>query len=119
MNVVVVGGGAMGAYFSAIMDKAGANVSVLDVSETVVDAINTNGVTLQRDGAETHHDVQASTTATGDEADLVLFVVKAHHTQSAARGVARIVGEDPVVATLQNGWGNATVISNELSTHGW
>jgi len=120
MRVVVVGAGAMGAYFSAIMNNAGADVSVVDVSDAVVDAINTNGVTLKRGDVESHHAIKAFTdptgvSADGESPDLVLFVVKAHHTEAAAISVAPIVGDETIVLTIQNGWGNADIISTVLS----
>jgi len=119
MNVVVVCGGAMGAFFSAVMNEAGADVSVIDVSDAVVDAINANGVTLKRGNSESRHQVRAYTASSladiaMDQPDLVLFVVKAHHTEAAARSVAPIVGDDTIVMTLQNGWGNADVIDAVL-----
>lgn len=114
MNIVVVGGGAMGLLFSAIMSKAGAQVTVFDVSQDVVTAINTRGAKLRRGEEETTSTISASTTP-GDQApDLILFFVKAHHTESAARAIAPIVGDDTIVATLQNGWGNAEVIESVL-----
>jgi len=116
VNVVVVGGGAMGVLFSAIMSKAGAQVSVFDVSQDVVTAINTTGVTLRRGDQEATYPVSASTTPGDVAPDLILFLVKAHHTESAARAVAPIVGDDTVIATLQNGWGNAEVIESVLGT---
>jgi len=114
MKVVVVGGGAMGVFFSAIMDEAGADVSVIDVSTEVVEAINADGVALKRGDSESRHQIRAYTEATMDKPDLVLFVVKAHHTEAAARAVAPIVTDDTVVLTLQNGWGNADVIDAVL-----
>ncbi len=119
MKVVVVGAGAMGGFFSAIMDNAGADVSVFDVSDAVVEAINENGVTLKRAGTETKHAIRASTdpmkaTENGAHPDLVVFVVKAHHTEAAALAVAPIVGSDTIVLTIQNGWGNADVLDAAL-----
>jgi 2-dehydropantoate 2-reductase len=119
MNVVVVGAGAMGGLFSAIMDDAGADVSVFDVSEAVVEAINAGGVTLKRGETESKHAVRASTdpmktTANGTHPDLVVFVVKAHHTKAAALAIAPIVGDDTIVLTIQNGWGNADVLDAVL-----
>jgi len=114
MKVVVVGAGAMGVFFSAAMDEAGAEVSVFDVSVEVVEAINANGLILKRGDSTSRHQVQAHTQVTAEEPDLILFVVKAHHTEAAARAVAPIVGENTIVMTLQNGWGNADVIDAVL-----
>ncbi len=114
MQVVVVGAGAMGVLFAAVMDKAGADVSVFDVSVELVDAINVDGVTLKRGESVSRHRVQAFADATMEKPDLVLFVVKAHHTEAAARAIAPIVGDNTIVLTLQNGWGNADVIDAAL-----
>lgn len=109
----------MGAFFAAIIDEAGAYVSVIDVSDAVVDAINANGVMLRRGDSESRHAVRAYTDpqaidTTGGPPDLVLFVVKAHHTEAAALAVAPIVGHDTIVLTIQNGWGNADILNVAL-----
>jgi len=104
----------MGVLFSAIMSKAGAQVSVVDVSRDVVAAINTNGVTLLRGEEETNYSVTATTDPDALAPDLILFVVKAHHTESAARAIAPLVRSDTIIATLQNGWGNADVIESAI-----
>jgi 2-dehydropantoate 2-reductase len=44
-------------------------------------------------------------------ADVVLVFVKAAHTPAAAASLAPLVGDRTVVATLQNGWGNADVLA--------
>ncbi len=43
-----------------------------------------------------------------------MLFVKAQHTRSAAETVARLRGDDTVVLSLQNGWGNAPVLAEVL-----
>ena len=47
-------------------------------------------------------------------ADIVLVFVKAAHTRSAAAMSSPLIGPATVVASLQNGWGNADVLATHV-----
>jgi 2-dehydropantoate 2-reductase len=112
VKVVVVGGGAMGGLWAALLESTGTEVSVLDVMPAVVEAIRTSGLVVTTADRE----VEAHPTATVDPADLgpadvVFFFTKAHHTRAAASLARPVVGESTTVVSLQNGWGNSDVIA--------
>ena len=44
--------------------------------------------------------------------DVVIVFVKCYHTENAVRAALPMIGDDTVVLSLQNGWGNATPIAN-------
>ena len=44
-------------------------------------------------------------------ADLVIVFVKCYHTETAVRQAAPMLGPNTVLLSLQNGWGNAALIS--------
>lgn len=115
MRIAIVGAGAMGSIFGARLAQAGEDVLLVDVSTSLVEKINTDGVTVEdREGSSTTT-VAATTTPANRPYDAVLFFVKCYHTRAAADLAAPLVGEKTVVATLQNGWGNGDVLAGRFS----
>ena len=113
--VVVVGGGAMGGTFAAAIADLGHATAIVDVSHAVLDAIAQEGLRIVTpDGERTVHLPATDDPATLGTADIVLVFVKAAHTRSAAGMLAPILGPDTVVASLQNGWGNADVLAESV-----
>ncbi len=115
--IAIVGAGAMGGILAARLVNAGYPVTLVDVSEAVVSAINTNGliVDVKNSGVET---VTVRATQDPQEVgivDFVIFFVKAQHTASAAALAKPMIGPDTAVVSLQNGWGNADVLSEVFS----
>ncbi len=114
MEIAVVGAGAMGGVWAEKLAAAGNRVSVVDASPQVVEAIAADGLVVEdRKAGETRTGwVRATTRA--DEVgpvDAVFVFVKAQHTPSAAETARALVGPETVVVSLQNGWGNATVLA--------
>jgi 2-dehydropantoate 2-reductase len=108
----VVGAGAMGGVFGALLTEAGIATALLDVNPQLVDTINQRGITLQESGCDRTVRVPARTDVVGlDPPDAVLFFVKCQHTQAAAEVVRPLVRDGTQVVTLQNGWGNADVLT--------
>lgn len=110
---VLGGGGAMGGLFGGWLAKAGAEVTLIDVSAAAVDKINRDGLVIEeKDGAQGAVRLHATTDpgSTGT-VDLVINFVKCYHTEAAIRGAAPLLGRDTPVLTLQNGWGNAARIA--------
>jgi 2-dehydropantoate 2-reductase len=112
VRIAVIGAGAMGGIFGATLAEGGSDVSLIDVSEDVVDRIRASGIIVRRGGEERSIAVRATTDPQEvGEVDLVLFFVKCYHTESAAQMVRPLVGSRTLVATLQNGWGNGDVLA--------
>jgi 2-dehydropantoate 2-reductase len=114
MKVVVIGGaGAMGSVIGGRLAEGGVDVRLLDVSEEAVEAINTRGLQITNKAGETRTiRVRAETDpAQVGPVDLVLVFVKCYHTESAVRSAAPILGDNTIVLSLQNGWGNAPRIA--------
>jgi 2-dehydropantoate 2-reductase len=119
MKMAVIGAGAMGGALAAEAALAGHDVHVLDVSAELVTAVRERGIAVTVDGAEVTGKVQASTDpASIGPAELVVIFVKAQHTAAAAASIAALRGPGTVVASLQNGWGNADVLAREAGTEG-
>lgn len=115
MRLAVVGAGAMGGSLAGHAARAGHEVTVIEVVGDLVDHINREGITV--DAPEGSFIAKVS--ATSDPAiigpvDVVVVFVKAQHTRSAALAMGPMVGNDTAVVTLQNGWGNANLLADEI-----
>lgn len=116
MKVAVVGGGAMGGVWAAHLAEAVNEVTVLDASPPVVDAINGKGLIVEHGGTtRTIHVLALREPAPAGHMDVVFFFVKANHTASAAQTTRSMVGPATIVVSLQNGWGNADVLARIFS----
>jgi 2-dehydropantoate 2-reductase len=113
MRIAVVGAGAMGSIFGARLAGGGHDVVLVDVVRPIVERINEAGVTVVRGDEETNTRVPATTdpSEAGGPVDVVVFCVKCYHTASATELARPLVGQDTVVASLQNGWGNGDVLA--------
>jgi 2-dehydropantoate 2-reductase len=115
MKIAVLGGGgAMGGLFGAHLAEAGHDVCLIDVSRDAVAAINAHGLTLEDKASGIPRTVSvaaSSEPATIGPVDAVLAFVKCYHTEDAVRAALPMLGEQTVVMTLQNGWGNAPRIA--------
>jgi 2-dehydropantoate 2-reductase len=115
MRIAIVGGGAMGGTFGARLANAGHEVTIVDVDAELIRTIAEEGIVVEAaDGP-----LRARPGATADPSsagaqDIVLVFVKAQHTRSAAEAMPPLVGPDTVIASLQNGWGNADVIADHI-----
>ena len=112
MKIAVVGAGAMGSLFGAMLAEAGNEVWLYDVWVEHVKTINQDGLTIER--AEKTRTLSIKATTAPEQigpAELVIIFVKSTHTASAAETARRLAGSDGAVLTLQNGMGNADILS--------
>ncbi len=112
MKVAVVGAGAMGSLFGGLLSAAGGDVCLLDVWPEHVQRLRERGLVIVRDGVERLIPIQAFTDLDRiGPVDLALIFVKHGQTAEAATTARRLCGENGVALTLQNGMGNAEIIS--------
>lgn len=114
MRVDIVGSGAMGSLFGGLLAEAGNGVCLIDVWEEHVEAINSKGLWIEGLTGDRFIEVKATTEPgkIAGTSNLLIFFVKSYHTESAARGISSLVGENTTILTLQNGLGNAEILSN-------
>jgi 2-dehydropantoate 2-reductase len=112
MKTAVVGAGAMGSLFGALLAEAGVDVRLIDIWKEHVAAVNQNGLTVESEGHVRQVRIKAAVApeSTGS-VDLIILFVKSAQTEAAARTAAGLAGPDSLVLTLQNGLGNADTIS--------
>ena len=114
-RVAVVGAGAVGSFFGAMLARAGLRV-VLIGRPAHVDAIGRGGLRLEMAGRTDPVAVDASSDiAAARGADLVLFSVKSTDTDAVARALAPVLDRDAVVVSLQNGVENAATIARHVA----
>jgi 2-dehydropantoate 2-reductase len=112
MKIAVVGAGAMGSLFGALLAEAGNEVWLNDVWAEQVNAINQNGLEIEREGKVRKVRIKAATDAREiGEAQLVIVFVKSTQTEAAAQIAGTLAGAGGMVLTLQNGMGNADTIA--------
>ncbi len=113
-TVAVVGAGAVGCFYGAMLARAGARV-ILIGRAVHVDAIARDGLRLDMAGQVETLRVEASTDlAAVRDADLVLFCVKSTDTDAVARDLAPLLGPHAAILSLQNGVENAATITRHV-----
>ena len=104
MKVTVYGAGAIGGTTGAALARAGHDVLLVDSYLPHVEAINAQGLTIERDGQTTTTRVRA--VAPGDlgrDLALVLLAVKSHHTAEALGEITPRLAPTGIIVSLQNG----------------
>lgn len=113
-SVAVVGAGAVGCFYGAMLARAGQRV-VLVGRAAHMEAIERDGLRLDMAGAVETIRVAASTDlAAVRGADLVLFCVKSTDTDAVARELAPWLAPGATVLSLQNGVENAAAIARHV-----
>ncbi len=113
-STVVVGAGAVGSFFGAMLARAGHAVTLVGRPAHVA-AIDALGLTLHMaKGAETIRIAATTELDAVRSAQLVLFCVKSTDTDSVARQIAPLLQADALVLSLQNGVDNAPTIARHV-----
>ena len=113
-TIAVLGAGAVGSYFGAVLARAGLAVTLIG-RPTHVAAIERDGLhVLQGDTAWQVRVHAAADVAATQGADVVLVTVKTPDTTAAARALAPHVRAVARVVSLQNGVDNAARIAAVL-----
>lgn len=116
MKVAVMGAGAVGCYYGAMLARAGHEV-VLIGRPSHVEAVKANGLRLETKTFDEQVRLAASTEASAVQgADLVLFCVKSTDSESAAVQVKPHLSPDALVLTLQNGVDNDERVRSMLTS---
>ena len=107
MKVAVMGAGAVGCYYGAMLARAGHELSLIGRPQHVA-AMNTRGLMLETAHFTEALQVRATVEATGvADADLILFCVKSNDTAAAGKDIAPHLREGATILSLQNGVDNA------------
>jgi len=104
MRIAVVGIGAEGGFFAALLANAGNDVTLIARGQTL-DALRANGIFVK---SKTLGDIKLSLIATDRPADvnpvdLIMFCVKTYDLDSAAQQMQPLISEGTVIIPVQNG----------------
>lgn len=118
MKIAIVGTGAMGSVYAALLADAGHEVWAIDTWSEHVDAINAAGLRLEgASGDRTVTTIHATTdVAEAGACDLFVIATKASGVGQAAAAIAPLLGPDSIVLTIQNGLGAGERIAEHMAT---
>ena len=104
MTITIVGAGAIGGTTGAALAEAGHDVLLVDSNAAHVEAINAQGLTVEREGKATTTRVRAAHARDlGQGLELVMLAVKSHHTAEALMTLVPRLAAGGTVVSLQNG----------------
>ena len=115
MKVCVIGAGAMGCLYGGRLAEAGYDVTLIDIWEAHVAAINSAGLRLDGIDGERRVKIAATTdAATVRPVDVAIVLVSANSTALAGKTAARLLAPGGFVLSLQNGIGNFEALAGVL-----
>ena len=103
MKIAIMGSGAIGCYYGAMLQNGGADVAFIARGPTLA-ALRQNGVQIE--GVKPLHLPKVNATddpASIGKVDMVIFSVKLRDTENAARQMLPFIGPDTGIISLQNG----------------
>ena len=118
MHIAVIGAGNMGCLYGANLARTGAQVTLVDVWEEHVQAMQERG--LEMEGL--HGEFVAAVTATTNPStvsgvDLVVVCVNGYNTGATASAAQGMLAADGCVLTLQNGLGNIETLTEVVGAN--
>lgn len=111
MKIAIVGCGAMGSVYAALLASSGQDVLVVDRWAAHIDAINSNGLHLEGPQGTKRAKVRGFLQAPAETVDLVVLAVKASDVHTGATQALPMIGPHTVVLTIQNGLGAADTVA--------
>ena len=115
MKIAVVGAGAMGSLFGGLLAEAGHEVWLFDIWQDHIQVVTQNGLVIEDEAKARQIRLNAVDAPEKiGNSELVLVFVKSTQTASAAETASKLLGNSGLVLTLQNGMGNAEIISEYI-----
>ncbi|MCP4046659.1 MAG: NAD(P)-binding domain-containing protein, partial [Gammaproteobacteria bacterium] len=118
MKIAVMGTGAMGSIYAALLAQAGNEVWAIDLWPEHVKAIAEQGLRVESaSGNRVVKNINASlNVADAGQCDLYIIATKASGVAAAARDIASLMGSESMVLTIQNGLGSGERIAQYMAT---
>lgn len=115
MKIAVMGAGAVGCYYGAMLGRAGHDVTLIG-RPAHVEAMNRDGLLLDFGASQEYVAITASTDAASVAgAEMILFCVKSTDTLDAGQQIKPFIAKDTIILSLQNGVDNAERLATVLS----
>jgi 2-dehydropantoate 2-reductase len=118
MKIGIVGSGAMGSVYGALLADAGNELWLFDKWREHIEAMRAWG--LRCEGASGDHTVRVNATtdaAAAGPCELAIVATKVMDIETAVREAAAMIGPDTLVLAIQNGLGNVERIRRVLGPH--
>jgi len=115
MNILIIGGGAIGSLFAHFLIQSGQRVTMLESNRERVEKITRDGLTIEseRGTSTVRVEIFLSPQAIG-KFDYAILCVKSYDTERAVREVALVLKSGTPVLTIQNGLGNVEIIAQAV-----
>jgi 2-dehydropantoate 2-reductase len=109
-KIAIVGCGAMGSVYAALMVDAGHDVHAVTLWPDHAEAMATTGLRCEGASGDRTVPIHASTTTNGiGPCDLVIIATKAFDVEEAANSCTPLLGPGTIVQTIQNGLGSPEI----------
>ncbi|MGE3066449.1 MAG: ketopantoate reductase family protein [Hyphomicrobiaceae bacterium] len=113
MKIAIIGVGAMGSVYAALLASAGHEVIAVDQWQDHVDAINVRGLRVEGPSGDRTVNMRAtSEPSTVKDADLVIIATKDDGVIAAAKAARQMAKPDAPILTIQNGLGSADKVAS-------
>lgn len=111
MKFVVLGAGAMGCLYGALLHQAGQEVTLIDVNVPHIEAINEKGLCVKRPTGDEYLPIPACKAEEYQGvADVVIVFTKSIFSASALKSLAHAIGPKTLLVSFQNGLGHEKVM---------
>ena len=118
MKIAIIGCGAMGSVYAALLADSGNDVWAIDTWEEHISAIKSNGLRVEGASGDRTVLMNATTNASdAGECDLIIVATKASGVAAAAVAAKSIAGSNSIILTIQNGLGAAERIAESIDTN--
>ena len=116
MKISVIGGGAMGSIYAALMADHGHNVSMIDTWQDHISEIKANGLYIHGASGERRiHSINVSTDINAAQgSELYIIATKTSQVEIVAQELSRFIRDDELIITIQNGLGSGDIIAKYL-----
>lgn len=112
MKIAIIGVGALGSVYAALLASGGHDVSVVDVWTEHIEAIRKNGLRLEGASGDRTVRIHATTDpADVRDADLVIIATKNDGVARAAQAALSVARPEAPILTIQNGLGSAEKVA--------
>ena len=112
MKIAILGTGAMGSIYAALLQDGGHEVWAVDTWAAHVEAMNSKGLRVEGASGDRTVRLKATTNARDvKDADLVIIATKDDAVTAAAHDALAIAKKDAPILTIQNGLGSADKVA--------
>jgi 2-dehydropantoate 2-reductase len=118
MKIAIIGVGAMGSVYAALLaDQGKHDVWAIDTWKEHVDAIKQKGLRVEGASGDRTVKVNATTNAADvKDADLVIVATKYDGVGAAAKAALQIAKPDAPILAIQNGLGSADIVADVVGS---